>query len=64
MYDVQMYDVRGGQSSIQEKHTREDVLFHPSYINLTSYIFPSYIFWRFFAFYLRMCKKSSTFAAQ
>ena len=57
MYEGQMYDVRrmydlplrgisdlrGGQSSIQEKRTREDALFLPSYINCTSYIVPSYI---------------------
>ena len=66
MYDVRrMYDLplrgisdlRGGQSSIQEKHTREDVLFLPSYINLTSYIFPSYIFLAIFRFFLAYLQK-------
>ena len=71
MYDVQMYDVRrmydlplrgisdlrGGQSSIQAKRTREDALFLPSYINCTSYIVPSYIFFAIFRFFLAYMKK-------
>ena len=44
MYDVQMYDVRGGQSSIQAKRTHMGAFFLPSYINCTSYILPSYIY--------------------
>ncbi len=43
MYDVQMYDLRGVQSSIQEKAHPEGAFFLPSYINFTSYILPSYI---------------------
>ena len=43
MYDVQMYDLRGGQSSIQAKRTLKGAFFLPSYINFTSYILPSYI---------------------
>ncbi len=46
MYDLPLrgiYELRGGQSSIQEKRTREDALCLPSYINFTSYIVPSYI---------------------
>ena len=73
MYDVQMYDVRGGQSSIQAKRTPQGAFFLPSYINFTSYIVPSYInftsymvpsyfFCRFFFFFLHICKKKCIFA--
>ena len=51
MYDVQMYDVRGGQSSIQGKAHPQGAFFLPSYINFTSYIVPSYIFLAFFLVY-------------
>ena len=67
-----MYDVRGGQSSIQAKRTPRVRFFLPSYINFTSYIVPSYInftsymvpsyfFCRFFSFFLHICKKKCTF---
>jgi len=50
------------------KHTREDVLFLPSYIlpsyiNCTSYIVPSYIFLAIFRFLFAYVKKNSNFAA-
>ena len=57
MYEGQMYDVRGGQSSIQAKRTREDALFLPSYINCTSYIVPSYIFFGDFSLFICICQK-------
>ena len=71
MYDVQMYDVRrmydlplrgiydlrGGQSSIQAKRTLKGAFFLPSYINCTSYIVPSYIFLAIFRFFLAYMQK-------
>ena len=64
MYDLPLrgiYDLRGGQSSIQAKRTREDALFLPSYINCTSYIVPSYIFLAIFRFLFAYVKKSCIF---
>ena len=46
MYDLPLrgiYELRGGQSSIQAKRTLRGAFFLPSYINFTSYIVPSYI---------------------
>ncbi len=46
MYDLPLrgiFDLRGGQSSIQAKRTIKGAFFLPSYINFTSYIVPSYI---------------------
>ncbi len=56
-----MYDVRGGQSSIQGKAHPQGAFFLPSYINFTSYIVPSYIFLALFLVYgtqkYIVCKK-------
>ena len=43
----------------KNKRTREDALCLPSYINCTSYIVPSYIFWAF-SFILPLMEETGT----
>jgi len=48
----------------KNKRTREDALFLPSYINCTSYIVPSYIFWAIFLFFLAYMQKKQYLCTQ
>ena len=55
MYKCTMY--AADNRPFKNKRTREDALFLPSYINCTSYIVPSYIFFAIFLFFLAYMKK-------
>ena len=55
MYKCTMY--AADNRPFKNKRTREDALFLPSYINCTSYIVPSYIFFFFFRFLFAYMQK-------